>query len=98
MSLFQSEVPLMWKKAKVTPIFKAGDASDPDNYRPISVLPILSKILEKTVHSQLIEYFESENLLSDFQFGFRANRSTELASTLFIDPIHRQHQARSKQR
>lgn len=90
LSLIQSEIPLVWKKAKVTPVFKTGDASNPDNYRPISVLPILSKILERTVHTQLSDFLENENLLSDFQFGFRPNRLTELASTLFIDNIRRE--------
>jgi hypothetical protein len=90
MSLRHCEVPAVWKKAKITPIFKAGDANDPDNYRPISILPTLSKILERTVHSQLMEHLETENLLSEFQFGFRAKRSTELATTLFVDNIRRE--------
>ena len=90
LSLRQCEVPALWKKAKITPVFKAGDTRDPDNYRPISVLPILSKILERTVHSQLMTHLETENLLSEFQFGFRPNRSTELATTLFVDNIRRE--------
>ena len=51
------------------------------NYRPILVLPLLSKILEITVNSQLMAHLEKENLLSEFQFGFRQNGSTELATT-----------------
>ena len=42
-------VPQRWKTSKVTPLFKSGDASDPSNYRPISVLPVLSKIIERHV-------------------------------------------------
>ena len=45
-----------WKKAKVTPIFKAGDRSEVGNYRPISILPIVSKIMERAVHDQLYVY------------------------------------------
>ena len=45
-----------WKKAKVTPIFKSGDRSDVGNYRPISILPIVSKIIERAVHNQLYAY------------------------------------------
>jgi len=63
MSLVQNEVPLMWKKKRKRHRFLTGDAGDPDNYRPISVLPILSKILEKTVHSQLIEYLISSAIV-----------------------------------
>ena len=90
LSLKTCAVPEMWKKAKVSPIFKAGNASDPENFRPISILPVLSKILERTVHAQLMSYLESNKLLSEFQFGFRPNRSTEIASALFIDDIRRE--------
>ena len=60
-----------------------------DNYQPISVLPAISKILEKCVHSQLIEHLEKNNLLSQNQFGFRKYRSTELAAVWFTDQIRR---------
>ena len=56
LSLFTSHFPSKWKVAKVTPIYKDGDKSDVSNYRPISVLPILSKILERVVHDQLYDY------------------------------------------
>ena len=60
-----------------------------DNYRPISVLSAISKILEKCVHSQLIEHLEKNNLLSQNQFGFCKYRSTELAAVWFTDQIRR---------
>ena len=53
LSLSGSTFPDEWKKAKVTPIFKSGDKTDVGNYRPISVLPIISKIIERAVHKQL---------------------------------------------
>ena len=56
LSLFMSEFPLDWKAAKVTPIHKSGDKANVDNYRPISVLSIVSKIMERAVHNQLYEY------------------------------------------
>ena len=60
-----------------SPIFKSGDKSIVlGNYRPISVLPILSKIIERTVHNQLYAYLCSRNILSDSQSGFRPNHST----------------------
>ena len=59
------------------------------NYRPISILPFLSKIIEKLVHQQPIKFLEESKLLSDFQFGFRPKMSTELAATLFLDNIRK---------
>ena len=55
--------PCDWKVAKVTPIHKDGDKSDMDNYRPISVISIIAKIMEKLVHSQLYSYLERFNIL-----------------------------------
>ena len=57
------------------------------NYRPISVLPVLSKVFELTVHHQLYDYLDENNLLSNVQFGFRKNRSTQHAVTLLEDHI-----------
>ena len=87
LSLQSSTVPTAWKQAKLTPIFKSGDHKNVENYRPISVLPILSKLVEKAVHTQLLEFLETNNLLNDAQFGYRAKRSTQLASTLLVDEI-----------
>lgn len=59
------------------------------NYRPIPVAPVLSKILERGLHSQIPEYLEENQLLTDFQFGYRSNRSTTLADTLLMDDIRK---------
>ena len=88
-SLETSTVPNGWKIAKIFPIFKSGKTELVENYRPISVLPVLSKILEKCVHKQMYDYLESNNLLSDCQYGFRKKRSTKLATTLFCDTIRK---------
>ncbi|CAB4027123.1 Hypothetical predicted protein [Paramuricea clavata] len=69
--LRQSIFPDVEKLANVTPIFKSGDRSSMDNYRPISVLPVLAKIIERVVHKQLSIYLEENCLLSPNQFGFR---------------------------
>ncbi len=53
-----------WKHAKVLPLFKSGPAMETTNYRPISILPILSKLLERFVHSSFSEYIEEHNLLT----------------------------------
>lgn len=87
LSLQTSTVPTAWKQAKIVPIFKSGDQKQAENYRPISVLPILSKIVEKAVHSQLLNYLEENKLLNDTQYGYRAKRSTQLATTLLVDNI-----------
>ena len=67
------------KIAKVTPIFKKGSRTDKSNYRPISVLSIFSKMFEKLVYKRVYNYLEYRNILNEFQFGFRANRSTSHA-------------------
>ena len=70
-------------------MFKSGVNTLTDNYRPISVLPVLSKLLEKAVHSKLMNFLEKGNLPSDSQYGFRNKRSTKMAATLLCDNIRR---------
>ena len=81
MSITQCCFPNLWKSAKVTALFKSGDATNCDNYRPISILPTVSKILERTVKSQLYSYLEENSLLYTQQSGFRSKTST---STVFL--------------
>ncbi len=81
--------PTAWKAAKIIPIHKSGLYSNLDNYRPISILPVLSKVIEKLIHRQLLTFFEENKLLSKFQFGFRPKLLTELATTLLLDDIRR---------
>lgn len=69
--------PDAFKKAIVHPIHKAGDRGSVDNYRPISVLPALSKILERILNNTLVNYMNKNSIISDKQFGFRSGRSTE---------------------
>ena len=87
LSIKSGTVPSEWKQAKVVPLFKSGNKDDLDNYRPISILPILSKILEKAVFHQLHSYLSKNSLLSPYQSGFRASHSTQLAITFLIDKI-----------
>ena len=60
-----------------------------ENYRPISALAVVSKIIEKIFHKRLTEFLNNHDLLSKQQFGFRSKRSTELAATLFTDDIRK---------
>ncbi|CAG9137934.1 unnamed protein product [Plutella xylostella] len=73
--------------ANVCPIYKSGDKNDVTNYRPISLLTSLSKILEKVVNNQLLKFLEKESLLHDHQFGFRRGRSTEDAVANLVDHV-----------
>ena len=75
------------KIAKVIPIFKKGDPSLFENYRPISLLPAISKVLEKIIALQLCSYFEKNKLVFDNQYGFRPKHSTEHAALELIDRI-----------
>ena len=77
----------MEKKAKVTSLHKSGTKDDPRNYRPISVLPEVSKVLERLIHKQLASYFKDHNLLCISQSVFSRTLSTETAVTNFADEI-----------
>ena len=87
LTIQQNVIPAEWKKAKVTPLHKSGTKDDPRNYRPISVLPVVSKVLERLIHKQLASYFDDHNLLCKSQSGFRRMHSTETAVTYFADEI-----------
>ena len=87
LSLMLGVFPNKLKIAKVIPIFKKGTKNDMNNYRPISVLPAFSKVLEKIVYNRFIVFIESNNLLSRSQYGFRQNRSTTAAVLQLADHI-----------
>ena len=71
--------PDEWKIARVIPLYKTGQRNIPGNYRPISVLPAISKIMERILYDQLYSYLTTFELLSDAQFGFRKSHSTASA-------------------
>ena len=75
-SIINSICPAQLKLARVTPIYKQGSKTDLDNYRPISVLPVISKLLEKHVCKHFIAFLTNHNLLYKCQSGFRANHLT----------------------
>lgn len=87
--------PAALKQAIITPVHKSGDRDDVNNYRPISVLPVISKILEKLINDRLHKYLEKFKIISDSQFGFRHGRSTEDAvaalSSHIVDQLDRKH-------
>ena len=79
--------PQAWKHALVIPLLKKGDPSNVSNYRPISLLPIASKVLEKIISNQLLNFLETNAALSNCQHGFRPCLSTESALTVITDAI-----------
>ena len=85
LSIRSGVFPHMWKHANVIPLHKKKSQDDVNNYRPISTLPIASKILEKHVSVHLYRYLSSHNLLNKRQSGFRANHSCESALTLMTE-------------
>ena len=78
-SIEKSQFPDILKNARVTPIYKAGEKSNISNYRPISVLPIISKIFEKFAYNQIYEYFNNNNFFFSNQYGFRSRMGTNQA-------------------
>ena len=78
-SIQQGKFPDSLKIAKVTPIFKSGDKDNVSNYRPISILPVFSKALERIMHNKVYNNLDSKGLLHEKQFGFQRNNSTEHA-------------------
>ena len=84
-SINKSTFPRKWKEAKVSPLHKNGPHDDVNNYRPISILPVLSKVLEKHVHDCLSVYLNENNLLHRTQSGFRSQHSCETALMHMLD-------------
>ena len=80
-------VPTKLKIAKIIPLYKTKDPALFCNYRPISLLPVFSKILERLMYNRLYNFLTEHNILSMNQFGFRKNYSTFLTLTYLVDNI-----------
>ena len=88
-ALLFGQCPEIFKSAKVVPIHKGGSVEDVNNYRPISVLPQLSKIFERVVFNQLNNFFVMSNLFQNSQYSFRKNKSTLQAIINNLDHIYK---------
>ena len=80
-------LPIQLKTAKVVPIFKSGDKHSFTNYRPISLLSSLSKLIEKIMAKQMVGYLNKHKLLYKYQYGFRKGHSTIHPVLQFLDKI-----------
>ena len=85
LSIVKGIFPDDLKIAKVTPIYKADNSSNISNYRPISVLPCFSKMLERIMYNRLQKYLKDQNILYNKQFGFRTGHSTEHTIAQLVD-------------
>ena len=89
-------VPVQWKKAIVSPIFKKGDKHRAANYRPVSLTAVCSKLCEHIIAKSMMNHLEQHDLLCDNQHGFRRMRSCETQLIQFIDELAR-HLHKGKQ-
>lgn len=87
LSFSQGIFPSRLKTACVTPIFKAKDPSDFTNYRPVSVLPLFSKLLERLYYNRTIKYLNKNSIIYESQYGFREKHSTMLAIVDMLEKI-----------
>ena len=85
LSLSNGHFPTSMKIAKVIPLFKKGDALDVNNYRPIPLLSVFSKKMEKIIHTRVVSFLTKHNILSNTQFGFRRKHSTIHALLSFLE-------------
>ena len=88
-SLTEGTVPASWKQAYVMPLYKKRTKTDPRNYHPVSLTSLICKTLEHILTSQIMKHLESNNILTDVQYGFRSMRSCEVQLFLTIDDFAR---------
>ena len=85
--LRQGIFPSALKVAMIKPIFKNGDPHQVNNYRPISILPVMSKLLEKIIYHRLVNHMNEQNIIHETQFGFQKNKSTYMPILLLHDMV-----------
>ena len=86
-TISEGSIPSDWKHGVVTPVHKTGPKTDPSNFRPIPVLPVFSKILERAVHQMVYKYLQEHRLLSSHQSGFCPLHSTSTCLTYVTNTL-----------
>ena len=86
-SILTGTYPTRWKISKVIPLHKKKDRKSVENYRPVALLCTSGMVLERMLGIQLERHFEDNNLLGNFQYGFRRNRSTILELITLFDTL-----------
>ena len=90
--LNKSVFPTQWKTSIVCPLYKEGDRSSAEQYRPICLLSNVSKVIERVVFNRIFE--STEHSLSDNQYGFRKKRSTTVQLLSILDKVYRSYDQR----
>ena len=85
LSILSNTVPNEFKYARIKPVFKKGNRNLPENYRPVSILTVVSKVLEKAIYIQLETYLKNNNILYSHQSGFRKKHSTDTCLINLLD-------------
>lgn len=94
--LLTGKIPSKFKESCTTPIFKSGDKTTATNYRPITVINNIAKMFEKCIKSRMMSYCENNHIISDSQFGFRENLSTEQAVFEMVNSVFTNFQNNQK--
>ena len=90
-SLDTGDLPESWLQANISPIYKKGDRTLAENYRPVSLTSVCCKVLEHIIHSNIMHHFDTHSILTDKQHGFRSKHSTESQVILTVqDLAHKQ--------
>jgi hypothetical protein len=87
LSLNSSVFPDLWETAKVKPLHKKGDKNDMHNYRPISIIPVFAKLLERLMHNRMTSFLYMNKILSEAQNGFSKGKSIDTAAQSYIERI-----------
>ena len=86
-SVSSGEIPSIWKKGIIVPIYKKGKTNDPKNYRPISLTSVVCRLLEKIIHKYIAFHIMNNNIISEAQHGFISGRSTQTQQLNFLNTL-----------
>ena len=85
LSIYSQEFPLYWKRSKIIPLHKKEDLLNPKNYRPVAIVPIFSKVLERIIFNQIVQYLTENQLLHPNHHAYRASHNTTTALIQMYD-------------